>query len=91
MGMLILHINSVIHCLLKQAGWVGKSTFTLPVIVFVYFQKKKDHHVLIINTAPLEYGHVLLVPEVYSGIPQVGKHTLDYIHVVYWLWGSFRF
>ena len=32
-------------------------------------------HVVMINVSPLEYGHVLLVPQLDLGTPQVHTHT----------------
>ncbi|XP_074636986.1 GDP-D-glucose phosphorylase 1-like isoform X1 [Acropora palmata] len=30
-----------------------------------------DHHIMLINLSPMEYGHSLLVPSVNSGLPQI--------------------
>lgn len=30
-----------------------------------------DHHIMLINVSPMEYGHSLLVPSVNSGLPQI--------------------
>ncbi|KAK2573999.1 GDP-D-glucose phosphorylase 1 [Acropora cervicornis] len=34
-----------------------------------------DHHLIIINNSPLEFGHSLIIPSVNSCLPQVGFHV----------------
>lgn len=46
-----------------------------------------DHHLMIINASPLEYGHSLLVPSISSCLPQVLVIT---VHCV-WGWCASKF
>lgn len=43
-----------------------------------------DHHLMIINASPLEYGHSLLLPSVNSCLPQVLHVLFIAVHCV---WG----
>lgn len=40
-----------------------------------------DHHLMIINVSPMEYGHSLLVPSVNSCLPQVPVKCLWHLQL----------